>query len=141
MNTDTEIVDNEETPGGAYTERMHVRIEIDADSAPMSTAAGTSGDMVDISPAGLGFVSKKHIPPEPGVSMTFSLPDKNDEPFVFNVRGNIVHSTYVEKHQGYLNGFEFSGLTLPQAEVLVHFIRKQIDAALQNMSSWDEAAN
>ena len=141
MNTDTDIVDSKETPGGAYTERMHVRIEIDADSAPLSTAAGACGDMVDISPAGLGFVTRSHIPPEPGVSMTFALPDKNDVPFVFNVRGNIVHSTYVEKHKGYLNGFEFTGLTLPQAEVLVHFIRQQIDHALLDISKWDDASS
>jgi c-di-GMP-binding flagellar brake protein YcgR len=123
-----------EYPGrAASASRTQIRVEVESKTSILATASGIEGDMVDISLGGLGFVSKVQIPPEAGITLSFALHDKSGNPFVFDIKGNLIHSTYVKRRDGYLNGFEFDQLSQEQMGVLRAYIDRVIKGHLRSL--------
>jgi c-di-GMP-binding flagellar brake protein YcgR len=102
--------------------RLNIRVDIASYAGMLHAPEGTRADLIDISLGGIGFVSDLALTPASDIYVSFTLPDLNGAPFVFHVKGNLIHSTYVERHGGFLNGFEFLFLTETQDTVLRHYI-------------------
>ena len=110
--------------------RMNVRVDIASYAGMLHAPENARADLVDISLGGIGFVSDAALTPASDIYVSFTLPDLTGAPFVFHVKGNLIHSTYVARHNGFLNGFEFLFLTETQDTVLRHYITLLIAKAL-----------
>ena len=111
---------------GRYAKRFHIRVKIESYAGFHSGPEGVHADLVDLSIGGVGFVTRDQLTPASDVYVSFSIPDINGAPFTFHVKGDLVHSTFVKHHEGYLNGFEYGHLTPTQEEVLKNYISKVI---------------
>ena len=116
-----------------YAKRFHVRVKVESYSGVLNAPEGLQADLVDISLGGLGFVTRDALVPANDVYLSFTLPDLTGTPFVFHVKGSLIHSTYVKRHEGYLNGFEYGYLTPTQDEVLRHYISMMLKNRIQEL--------
>jgi len=101
---------------------MHIRLKIESYSGVLHAPDGAHADLVDVSLGGIGFVTREPMSVAKDVYVSFTLPDLNGAPFVFHVKGDLVHSTPMDHYEGYLNGLVFNHLTLTQDEVLRHYM-------------------
>jgi c-di-GMP-binding flagellar brake protein YcgR len=110
------------------SQRLHVRVKIESYSGVLQAPENAHATLTDISLGGIGFVTKEALKaPEKNVYISFTIPDVTGAPFVFHVKGEIIHSTFVKGHEGYLNGFEYDHLTSTQRDVLKHYILEIIE--------------
>ena len=131
-------MDNDNTYG-AYelrdsSKRLNVRVKIESYSGVLHAPENANATLTDISLGGLGFVTKDQLKaPEKNVYISFTIPDITGAPFVFHVKGTIIHSTFVDRYEGHLNGYEYDHLTSMQRDVLKHYIleiiQKEVEAA------------
>jgi len=106
---------------------MHIRLKIESYSGVLHAPDGAHADLVDVSLGGVGFVTREPMSPAKDVYVSFTLPDLNGAPFVFHVKGELVHSTRMDQYDGYLNGLVFNHLTRAQDEVLLHYMGLILD--------------
>ena len=114
------------------SKRLNVRVKIESYSGVLHAPENTHATLTDISLGGLGFVTKDQLKaPEKNVYLSFTIPDITGAPFVFHVKGAIIHSTFVDRYEGHLNGFEYDHLTSMQRDVLKHYILEIIQIHLR----------